>query len=221
MAKNGIVRIALVASAVMLITIGCAKKPKLNLSHLRDNGGAGLAPVSTNSDKNFAVPEFSTVQPQLPGGEGWCLPANGGGEGGGEGGWQGVDKPIGGAEGDQTFLVNAKAWEDKIYFDYNRYEIKASQRPILDKLAAYLNKNASQAVVIEGHCDERGSDEYNRSLSERRALAIRDYLNTLGIDNGRMFTMSYGEDRPAVPNATTEAEHRLNRRGQFLVGDKK
>ena len=72
--------------------------------------------------------------------------------------------------------------------------------------------------MIEGHCDERGSDEYNRSLSERRSLAVKDYLASLGVNAARMRTVSYGEDRPDVPNARTEQEHQLNRRAQFLVG---
>ena len=72
--------------------------------------------------------------------------------------------------------------------------------------------------MIEGHCDDRGSDEYNRALSERRSLAVRDYLVTLGIAAERMHTVSYGEDRPAVADAVTEADHQLNRRAEFLIG---
>ncbi|NLZ62585.1 MAG: OmpA family protein, partial [Lentisphaerae bacterium] len=69
--------------------------------------------------------------------------------------------------------------------------------------------------------DERGSDEYNRGLSERRALSVWEYLQTLGVAGDRMKTVSYGEDRPVVANATSESEHQQNRRAEFLLGTKK
>ena len=218
--KTGLCKMLMLAAIVAVVAVGCAKKPKLNLAHLRD-GNAGGDVLPEPEDGKFVAGGFEAgEQPGLPPG---FVPAdntNAGGAGN-DGSWQDMTTPLGGAAGDQTFLVNPKNWDKKVYFDYNRSEIKADQRPVLDSLAKYLTANAAQAVVIEGHCDERGSDEYNRSLSERRALAIRDYLNTLGIDVARMHTISYGEDRPEVQNATTENEHRLNRRGQFLVGDKK
>ena len=71
-------------------------------------------------------------------------------------------------------------------------------------------------MKIEGHCDERGTEEYNRALGERRALALREELARLGIDPGRVDTISYGKDRP-VDTGRDESAHRKNRRGEFVV----
>ena len=118
----------------------------------------------------------------------------------------------------ENFVKNGQYFAQKVYFDFNRSEVRPSERPKLEALANHLQSNPTFGVVIEGHCDDRGSDEYNRSLSERRSLAVKDYLVSLGIAADRMRTVSYGEDRPDVPNARTEQEHQLNRRAQFLVG---
>lgn len=213
MARNGFVKVLMFVAAVAIVTVGCAKKPKLNLAHLRDgaNGGAGVTDVA----EPFS-PDGVTASEDFGGGAANFEGGNGGNGAAGEWGAANAPANIGGAA--DNFLVNAQPFSDKVYFDYNRYEIKSSQRPVLDKLAEALTGN-NKGLVIEGHCDERGSAEYNRSLSERRALAIRDYLKALGIDTNRMHTISYGVDRPEIPNATTEEQHRLNRRGQFLIGD--
>ena len=94
----------------------------------------------------------------------------------------------------------------------------ATERPKLDSLVEHLRANPTFRVVIEGHTDERGSDEYNRALAERRSLSVQVYLQNQGIEESRMQTVSYGEDRPAVPHAKTEADHQKNRRAEFLVG---
>ena len=85
----------------------------------------------------------------------------------------------------------------------------------LEAVAAQLKADPTKAVKIEGHCDERGTEEYNRSLGERRALALREELIQLGIDSSRVETISYADNRPLV---TDHAENgwRLNRRGEFV-----
>ena len=107
-------------------------------------------------------------------------------------------------------------WETVVYFAYNKSFIGAAEVPKLEKLADYMKSNAGTKVVIEGHCDERGSEEYNRALGERRAIAIRDYLENLGIGAARVQTISYGEERLAA-KGTNEADHALNRRGEFVI----
>jgi peptidoglycan-associated lipoprotein len=72
------------------------------------------------------------------------------------------------------------------------------------------------ALLVEGHCDERGTEEYNRSLGERRALALREALASQGVSPMRVTTRSFGEDRPAVPG-NNESAYRQNRRGEFVV----
>jgi peptidoglycan-associated lipoprotein len=99
-----------------------------------------------------------------------------------------------------------------IYFAYDSDVLVASERANLDKIAAYLQQNPTLGLVIEGHCDSRGTDEYNRALGERRANAIRAYLAGKGIPDSKMRTISYGKDRPAV-SGSGESTWRQNRRG--------
>ena len=79
-----------------------------------------------------------------------------------------------------------------------------------------MKANAQDALEIDGHCDERGTEEYNRSLGERRALALREELLRLGIDPMRIDTVSFGKDKPVDPGHD-EAAWKLNRRGEFLL----
>lgn len=103
-----------------------------------------------------------------------------------------------------------------IYFAYDQDRIGSSERAKLEKVAEYLQKNQGVCVIIEGHCDERGSEEYNRALGERRAIAIKDYLAQLGVSDTRMKTISYGEERPAVEGSTISAFAK-NRRGELIA----
>ena len=103
-----------------------------------------------------------------------------------------------------------------VYFDFDSSAIKSSESSKVAAVADFLKGNTSAAVRVDGHCDERGTEEYNRALGERRALAVREELVRLGIVPGRVDTRSYGEDRPAVPGQD-EGAYRLNRRGEFTV----
>lgn len=105
---------------------------------------------------------------------------------------------------------------DTLYFGYDSYAIPASELHKAEAVADYMARNGGTVVIIEGHCDERGSNEYNLSLGEQRALAVRAYLVDLGIDANRIQTRSFGEERPAVAGSGEQA-WRLNRRGEFLV----
>jgi peptidoglycan-associated lipoprotein len=99
-----------------------------------------------------------------------------------------------------------------IYFAYDSDVLVPSETANLDKIAAYLNQNQRLGLVIEGHCDSRGTDEYNRALGERRANAIRAYLANRGVADNRMKTQSFGKDKPAVAGSG-ERVWRQNRRG--------
>ena len=105
---------------------------------------------------------------------------------------------------------------DTVHFDFDSSTVKSGEKSKVSAVADYLKGNASTAVEIEGHCDERGTEEYNRSLGERRALALRETLVSLGIDPMRIDTISYGKDRPADPGHDESAWHQ-NRRGEFLL----
>lgn len=102
-----------------------------------------------------------------------------------------------------------------IYFDYDRYAIRSDSKAALTSNAGAIKSNVSWGVVtIEGHCDERGSEEYNLALGERRANAVRRYLIDLGVEGSRLRTVSFGEARPAVPGHDENA-WRYNRRSEF------
>jgi len=103
-----------------------------------------------------------------------------------------------------------------IYFDFDRAELKPESRDILKAKAAWLKDHPEFSVRIEGHCDERGTNEYNIALGERRANAAWKYLNALGISGDRIDTVSYGEERP-VDQAHNEAAWSKNRRDQFKI----
>lgn len=105
---------------------------------------------------------------------------------------------------------------DDVHFDYDQYGIRKSDEPTLNRLGTWLIRNPSARVTIEGHCDDRGTPEYNLALGERRANAVKDYLAASGVDRGRITTISYGEERPLDPG-TGEAAWARNRRGHFSV----
>lgn len=103
-----------------------------------------------------------------------------------------------------------------IHFDFDRYDLRADARATLKANADWLKANASARVEIEGHCDERGTNEYNLALGAKRAQAAKDYLVTLGIAAGRLSTISYGEELPVCKEKTEECWQN-NRRARFVV----
>ena len=104
-----------------------------------------------------------------------------------------------------------------IYFDFDRYEIRPDQTAALKANADVLKGQLSNwKLVIEGHCDERGTNEYNMALGDRRANAARQYLIDMGVSPVRIRTISFGEERPADPSHGEEAWAK-NRRGEFIV----
>jgi peptidoglycan-associated lipoprotein len=105
---------------------------------------------------------------------------------------------------------------EKIYFDFDKSELKMDARAILAKKAEWLRKHPEFSLRIEGYCDERGTIEYNLALGERRANAAWKFLNALGISGSRMSTISYGEENPADP-AHTPAAWAKNRRDEFKL----
>jgi peptidoglycan-associated lipoprotein len=106
---------------------------------------------------------------------------------------------------------------ETVYFDFDSSVIKTSEQPKVSAVADYLKSNSAKAVRIEGNCDERGTEEYNRALGERRALAVREDLIRLGIDPTRVDTKSWGKDNPANLPGHDEAAWRKNRRDEFIV----
>jgi peptidoglycan-associated lipoprotein len=103
-----------------------------------------------------------------------------------------------------------------VFFEFDRYDLRADARDILRANADWLKGNAASRVEIEGHCDERGTNEYNLALGAKRAQAAKDYLVTLGIAADRLSTISYGEE-VAVCKEQSESCWRQNRRARFVI----
>src|SRR5437868_5066541 len=129
--------------------------------------------------------------------------------------------PIGGGDTanfdpDQMAQDRAALASETVYFDYDSSSIRGSEQSKIDAVASSLKSDAAAKLLVEGNCDERGTEEYNRSLGERRALAAREALANQGVDAGRIATRSYGEDRPANPGHTAAAWEK-NRRDEFVL----
>ena len=103
-----------------------------------------------------------------------------------------------------------------IHFDFDKYDIRPGDAQILKENAALLMKNPGVKIQIEGHCDERGTVEYNLALGERRANSAKRYLSSLGLTGDRISTISYGKEKPLDPGHNEEAWTK-NRRDHFIV----
>ncbi len=104
----------------------------------------------------------------------------------------------------------------RVYFDYDQASFTAEARDTLKKNAAVMKKSPSMRVLVEGHCDERGTNEYNIALGERRAKATLDYLVSLGIARSRLEMKSWGEERP-LDTGKNDSAYGKNRRAEFVV----
>ena len=185
----------MVALALSFGVVGCKKKP------------VGVTPIAGMTGKIGGTNDTSgllTAPPLAPDQNPNVRPVSDG------------PIPLGGRNlGDYTpnperFAANT------VYFEFDRATIKPSETGKIEEVAKYLQANPMHAVQIEGHCDERGTEQYNLSLGERRALSVREYLVTAGIQPDRVFTISYGESRPAEPGHN-EAAWAKNRRGVFVL----
>mgnify|MGYP005687985963 CR=1 FL=1 len=103
-----------------------------------------------------------------------------------------------------------------VYFGYDESTLSAEAQATLDRQAAFLKANPTIRIVIEGHCDERGTREYNLALGDRRASAARDYLVAKGVNASRLTTISYGKERPAV-GGSNDTSYALNRRSMSKI----
>ncbi len=126
--------------------------------------------------------------------------------------------PLSGLENFENFDANREVFKAyTVYFEFDRSSVKEGERSKVEAVAAYLKTAPNDnALLIEGHCDERGTEEYNRALGERRALALRDYLINLGIGAERIRTISYGKDKP-LDQGHDDTAWAKNRRGEFLL----
>ncbi len=121
----------------------------------------------------------------------------------------------------QQLLLNGKHDREKfaadtVHFDTDSATIKKGDRKKLENVAAYFKGNSTDGLLIEGHCDERGTEQYNISLGDKRALAVREYLANLGVDASMIHPQSFGEAKPADPGHD-ESAWKKNRRAEFIL----
>jgi peptidoglycan-associated lipoprotein len=202
----------LVLAGVVALS-GCAKKPVVTSAGPAIVGpGAtvtttapGAGGVSQGGEVAVVRPTPPTETPIAPppSVSSSALPGTGVGAGAGAG------AKVGAGAGGMSPLKD-------VFFQYDRAIIEADQRAALDENVRWLMTNARVRIVVEGHCDERGTAEYNLGLGERRAKAVRDYLVTAGVAPSRISTISYGKERPFVPGHD-ESAWRQNRRAHFSM----
>lgn len=113
----------------------------------------------------------------------------------------------------QDLVVNVG---DRVFFGYDQFDLSPEARATLERQAAWLKQYPNVNITVEGHADERGTREYNLALGEKRASSTKSYLMSLGVDGSRINTISYGKERPAVPEASAAAWSQ-NRRSVTVV----
>ena len=119
-------------------------------------------------------------------------------------------------EVEAPIYIEKKIIFEDIHFDFDKYDIRPDAKPLLQGVASWLRKNTFAKILIEGHCDERGTNQYNLALGDRRAKAAKDYLTALGLVSDRIEMVSYGEEKPLCTEKTEECWAK-NRRVHFVI----
>lgn len=117
---------------------------------------------------------------------------------------------------DQQQWADQNTVGDRVYFDTDQYDVRPEGMATLQRQAQFLAQHPQYSVRVEGHCDERGTREYNLALGDRRANAVREALVSLGVDRGRLSTISYGKDRPECAESDDNC-WRMNRKGLSVL----
>ena len=112
--------------------------------------------------------------------------------------------------------INKMGYLKRIHFDFDKYDIRDDMKPILEKNAQWLLGHSTVVITIDGHCDERGTEEYNMALGEKRADSAKRYLMNLGVPGEQMKTVSYGKTRPLVKGVDEQSFY-MNRRDEFTI----
>jgi peptidoglycan-associated lipoprotein len=191
----------LFVTSVLLVTVaaGCKKTPKnitpITNPNLRPPGSEGPANALGTANFGNQIPPGSGIRDLNPG----ASPGD-------------IATPMTDANEDRAALA-----DETIHFDFDRSAIKTSEQPKLDQVATFLKNTPGVQLKIEGNCDERGTEGYNTSLGERRAISARDYLiQKHGIPSDRITTVSWGESKP-VDLGKTEEAYAKNRRDDFVI----
>lgn len=194
MNDGGGVRWSVVLLAVVLsVSLGCAKKDVVKSTDA--GSGASSQDLAAGAKEGGIITE--TVQPGTTAGA------------------QETQTAMAARQAEAATMEHPSAFED-IHFDYDQAFIREDAKPILAKIANAMKANRSSSLLIEGHCDERGTAEYNLALGERRAEATKKFLQSLGVGAASLSTVSFGEEKPVDPGHT-EAAWAKNRRAHFVA----
>ena len=192
MKSNKLTYLLVCALAMTLAATGCHKKP---------------TPLTPLPGQKAGAPGGNETAPLSPGETAGAAEKVGGTGGGATTGLEEFE----GMTMDRPALA-----AHTVHFDFDSATVKSSEKSHVAAVADALKASSSDKLLIEGHCDERGTEEYNRALGERRALALREALAKLGVSPDRIRTISYGEDRP-VAQGHDESAWKQNRRGEFVL----
>lgn len=190
MKATKIIQLLVIALAITVVGTGCRKKP------------TGVTPLKNRDtilrdQQPFDVPPITLTDTDITGSQPMTPP-----------GWM-TDPTL--------HNVNSSALAAHIvHFDYDSSVVKGSEQANVAAVADYMKANSQVGLRIDGHCDERGTEDYNNSLGERRATALRDAVIALGVDPSKVITQTFGENKP-VATGQDESAYRQNRRGEFMV----
>lgn len=200
--------LTITAALAIALTPGCRRKPKEPITPLPAGARTGIQNPQPGGPGGLTDRTSPLTDPS----------ALGGTDLGATNLKPGEDIGLGDAPPDRSQYTEDRSQfaASTVYFDFDSSVVKIGEKAKLTAVIDYLRANARAAVEVEGHCDERGTEEYNRSLGERRALSLREEIALSGIDPKRVFTISYGEDRPAVAGHG-ESSWSRNRRGEFVL----
>lgn len=117
------------------------------------------------------------------------------------------------------YLAGQEGMFNDVLFDYDKYDVKDMYKPIMKSISSWMIKNTSARLLIEGHCDDRGTNEYNLALGDRRAKSVKDSLVSLGVQSARIDLISFGEEKPLCTEQTEDCLAK-NRRAHFVIMEK-
>lgn len=189
-------RLPLVCLALFAMITGCAKQPGLTQA---------TAPAPTGPATTLGAPGSVAVKADAPQTAGRSITSS----------QRPSTTSAGSGRPTPAEFVEHVGLQD-IHFDFDRYDLREGDRRILDRHAAWMKEHAGTLMLVEGHCDDRGTAEYNISLGERRAKTTANYLTSRGVASDRITIISYGEQQPLCPDQN-EACWKQNRRAHFLV----
>lgn len=182
------------AIAVMVVLAGCETTPEAPPPPSTSSAGSSVGGMPSDSG----------------------VTRSGGGMGSGYGSGGVQQQGIGGGQGPAAVAQELVKVGDTVYFTFDSYALDSTAQSTLDQQAAILLRNSGVSVVVEGHCDDRGTREYNLALGERRATSVKDYLVAYGVSPSRIRVVSYGKERP-IAFGDSDAAQAKNRRAVTVV----